>query len=330
MSVIPPITPNTFDVSKITFSELKKLDNGSYASYLNAANGPDRKLRVQGPQLPVPYKANDYQGNANYSVSQSFRDEATNAKVKAFRKMLDSIDAFVLNEVTKNAGKWLGIEGASKDMVKLFFTPSIHFAKDKVTKKVRTDLPPTFQAKLKQKNGAFDAEMFNKDLQRIKNSDGTFTSPLEILQQGTEFTGIFECTGIWIVDKKFGITWKLHSAWMNVSAGLASSGPAFVSDDGNTLVVASEGLSAEDEAGVLAAVAPEDEDAEDAAEDEEVAEEEAEEEAPVEEEEAVVAPPPLPVKVAPVVVTPTPAATTTAAPAAPKKVPKKTTTAASR
>lgn len=328
MSVIPPITPNTFDVSKLSFSELKKLDNGSYATYLNASNGPERKLRIQGPQLPVPYKANDYQGNANYSVSQSFRDEATNAKVKAFRKMVDAIDAFVLNEVTKNAGKWLGIEGASKDMVKLFFTPSVHFAKDKVTKKVRTDLPPTFQAKLKQKNGAFDAEMFNKDLQRIKNSDGSFTSPLEILQQGTEFTGIFECTGIWIVDKKFGITWKLHSAWMNVSAGISSSGPAFVSDDGNTLVVASEGLSAEEEAGVLAAVAPEEEGEEEAEEDEEAAEEE-EEEAPAE-EEPVVAPPPLPVKAAPAPVTPTPAATTVAAPAAPKKVPKKAATAASR
>ena len=329
MSVIPPITPNTFDVSKLTFSELKKLDNGSYASYINAANGPDRKLRIQGPQLPVPYKANDYQGNNNFSVSQSFRDEATNAKVKAFRKMVETVDSFVLNEVTKNAGKWLGIEGASKEMVKLFFTPSIHFAKDKVTKKVRTDLPPTFQAKLRQKNGAFDAEMFDKDLQRIKSSDGSFTSPLNILQQNTEFTGIFECGGIWIVDKKFGITWRLHSAWMNVSAGISSSGPAFVSDDGNTLVVASEGLSAEEEAGVLSAVAP-DEDAEDedAAEDEEAAEEE-EEEAPAE-EEPVVAPPPLPVKAAPAPVTPPPAATPVTAPPAPKKVPKKAATAASR
>jgi hypothetical protein len=327
MSVIPPITPNTFDVAKLSFSELKKLDNGSYATYINCANGPDRKLRVQGPQLPVPYKANDYQGNTNYSVSQSFRDESTNAKVKSFRKMVDTIDSFVLNEVTKNAGKWLGIEGASKEMVKLFFTPSIHFAKDKVTKKVRTDLPPTFQAKLRQKNGAFDAEMFDKDLQRIKNSDGTFTSPLNILQQGTEFTGIFECTGVWIVDKKFGITWKLHSAWMNVSAGISSSGPAFVSDDGNTLVVASEGLSAEEEAGVLAAVSPDD--GEEEAEAEAEPQEEAEEEEEEAEEEAVVAPPPLPVKVAP---TPAPAPVVTpapvTAPAGAKKVPKKTTAAA--
>jgi hypothetical protein len=204
-------------------------------------------------------------------------------------------------------------------MVKLFFTPSIHFAKDKVTKKVRTDLPPTFQAKLNQKNGAFDAEMYDKDLKPVKNEEGKLASPLQILQQNSEFTGIFECGGIWIVDKKFGVTWKLHSAWMNVSAGVSASGPSFVSEDGNSLVIASDGLSAEEEAGVLSAVAPDEEgDAEDEAE-----EEEAEEEA--EEEEAVVAPPPLPVKVAPAppVVTPAPVATAPVATAT-KKVPKKT------
>ena len=314
-------TPTTFNLSSLTFSELKKLDNGSSAIYMNYATGPDRKLRIQGPQMPVPYKANDYQGNGKFSVSQSFRDEAINPKVKSFRKMVESIDAFVLNEVTKNAGKYLGIEGASKEMVKLFFTPSVHFAKDKVTKKVRTDLPPTFQAKLNQKNGAFDAEMYDKDLKPVKNEEGKLASPLQILQQNSEFTGIFECGGIWIVDKKFGVTWKLHSAWMNVSAGVSAGGPSFVSEDGNSLVIASDGLSAEEEAGVLSAVAPDEEgDAEDEAEAEE---EEAEEEA--EEEEAVVAPPPLPVKVAPAppVVTPAPVATAPVATAT-KKVPKKT------
>ena len=265
--------------------------------------------------MPVPYKANDYQGNGKFSVSQSFRDEATNPKVKSFRKMVESVDAHVLNEVTKNAGKYLGIEGASKEMVKLFFTPSIHFAKDKVTKKVRTDLAPTFQGKLNQKNGAFDAEMYDKDLKPMKTEEGKLQSPLQILQQNTEFTGIYECNGIWIVDKKFGLTWRLHSAWMNVSAGVSASGPSFVSDDGNTLVV-SEGLSAEEEAGVLSAVAPEEEEAE-----EEEAEEEAEEEEEAAEEEPVVAPPPLPVKVAPA---PAPVAAPVAAPVtATKKVPKK-------
>ena len=321
---IPPFdmsvaTPTTFNLSSISFSEMKKLDNGSYAIYVNCATGPDRKLRIQGPQMPLPYKASDYQGNGKFSVSQSFRDEATNPKVKSFRKMVESIDAFVLNEVTKNAGKYLGIEGASKEMVKLFFTPSIHFAKDKVTKKVRTDLPPTFQGKLNQKNGAFDAEMYDKDLKPVKGEDGKLLSPLQILQQNAEFTGIFECGGIWIVDKKFGVTWRLHSAWMNVSAGVTASGPSFVSEDGNTLVV-SDGLSAEEEAGVLSAVAPDEEG--DAEEEAEAQEEEAEEEEEAAEEEPVVAPPPLPVKVAPVV-TPAPVAAATATTAT-KKVPKKT------
>jgi hypothetical protein len=332
---IPPFdmsvaTPTTFNLSSISFSEMKKLDNGSYAIYVNCATGPDRKLRIQGPQMPLPYKASDYQGNGKFSVSQSFRDEATNPKVKSFRKMVESIDAFVLNEVTKNAGKYLGIEGASKEMVKLFFTPSIHFAKDKVTKKVRTDLPPTFQGKLNQKNGAFDAEMYDKDLKPVKGEDGKLLSPLQILQQNAEFTGIFECGGIWIIDKKFGVTWRLHSAWMNVSTGVSASGPSFVSEDGNTLVI-SEGLSAEEEAGVLSAVAPDEEgeaEAEEDAEEEEAEEEEAE----VQEEEAVVAPPPLPVKVtpAPVVVTPAPVAAAPATATATKKVPKKTAATAAR
>ena len=53
-----PITPSNFDKTKLTVSDVKKLENGSSQVYINYDG---KRLRVQGPRLPIPYNAGDYQ-----------------------------------------------------------------------------------------------------------------------------------------------------------------------------------------------------------------------------------------------------------------------------
>jgi hypothetical protein len=208
--------------------------------------------------------ASDYQGNKKYNVQFSFRDRA-NPKVAAYIKMLEDIDNFVIDQATKNAGKWIKMPGASREAVSLFFTKSIRSAgldKDGNPK----DYPPTQKVALKERAGAFDAELYDEKKQLIEG-----VTPMEVLRRGAEVTSICDATGIWIVGNKFGISWKLHQAMINVPG---SGGPVrgFLGVEEDAPVV-SGGVSSAEEKDLMSAVMPS-EDADDDEEDEELDEEE--------------------------------------------------------
>lgn len=326
--------PSQFDLSKLTTSDLKSLKNGSHSVYVNYNGG---KLRLQTPQMPIPFNAGDYKapgqekGNGNYKVNLSFRDRTSKKAAKDLYDAIERIDNFIIDKVTANADKWLKMTGKSRDVIKEFYTPSLRVSKNK-DGSPRLDVPPTLSAALKQSNGAFDAEIYDKDLKRSKVPDSSakdgfrLASPLETLVRGTEATFQLDLTAIWIADKKFGVTWKVHSAWINQPGASASSGPGFVSEDGELLVVPGEtvasggaggpssSVSASEEDALLAAMlpataapaAPTAAAAEEEGEDEEGEEEEAEEEGE-EEGETVEAPPVPPVKTKAAAAAPAPA-----------------------
>ncbi len=151
--------------------------------------------------------------------------------------------------------------------------------------------------------------MYDADKQLMEG-----VTPLEVLRRGAEVTPILDATGIWISDKKFGVTWKLHQAVVNTPAEGASNG-CQVEDDDDLVVTskpASKKVSASEEADLMAAVLPTKSAPAPAVEEDE------EEDEDVEEDE-IVAAPPVPVKKA---------AAPAPAPAAPaKKVVKKVTKA---
>ena len=275
------VTPSNFDKSKLTVSDVKKLENGSSQVYINYDG---KRLRVQGPRLPVPYSAGDYQGNQKYKVQFSFRDRASNPKVAAYMKMLQEIDDFVVDQATKNAGKWFKMAGASREMIALFYTPTIKVSKDKEGNV--KDYPPTQALSLKQRNGAWMTELYDDKRSLLEG-----VSPLEVLRKGAEVTPMSDASSVWIADKKFGLSWSLYQALVNAPGEGGAYGCQIQDDEESSPVVVARTVSAQEEKTLMEAVMP----STDADEDEE------------EEEDEVVPAPPVPKKVV----------------AAPKKVVKK-------
>jgi len=262
------ITASSFNAKNLTVSELKKLDNGSGQVYLNYGGG---RLRVQSPQMSVPYDSGDYNGNQKYKVNMSFKGAAQNPKLAKFQEMLQAVDNYVIDTAVVNAGKWFKMPGASRELVAAFFTPTIKVSKDKDGNP--KDYPPTVVPKLAQRNGAFDAELYDD-----KNTMMEGVTPLDVLRRGAEIVAILDVSSIWVGDKKFGVTWKLHQACVKVP-GEGGSARGFLGVDEDTVV------SARDEADLMAAVMP----SKAAAAVEEDDEDE-------EEEEEVVPAPPVPAK----------------------------------
>jgi hypothetical protein len=292
------ILPQTFDISKITFSDVKSLEKSKMV-YMNYNGG---KVRTQSPQMPLPYNASDYNNNQNFKVSLSFRDltssdAAAKARVASFHAMIQAIDDLVIDKATANAGKWLGASGASRAEVKRLYTHSIRIPKTPEGAP-RTDIPSSFSVALKQKNGTFDAELYDADLRPIMKGE-RFASPLDHLVRGTEVVCQLDLTSIWLAAGKFGTTWKLHHAWVKVAGASNTKGvPGFVHDDGSAMPApafaasAAPAVSATEDAELLHAAVKATEETEDAEEEEETnEEEETTEEAAVEEEAEIPAPP---------------------------------------
>jgi hypothetical protein len=254
------VTPSNFDKTKLTVSEVKKLENGSSQVYINYDG---KRLRVQGPRLPIPYNAGDYQGNQKYKVQFSFRDRNSNPKVAAYVKMLEEIDSFVVDQATKNAGKWFKMAGASREMINLFYTPSIKVSKDK-DGNVK-DYPPSQAVNLKQRNGSWMTEIYDEKKQLLEG-----VSPMEVLRKGAEVTPMSDASSIWIADKKFGLVWSLYQTLINVPGEGGGFGCQIQDEDD---VVVASGVSAKEEKSLMEAVMPSadaDEDEEDEEEEDEV------------------------------------------------------------
>lgn len=310
-------TVSSFDAKKLSVSDVKKLDNGSSQVYINYDG---KRLRLQAPRLTVPYDAGDYKDNKKFKVSFSFKGMDSNPKVAGYFKVLEAIDNFVIDQATKNAAKWFKMPGASRDVVGTIYTPSVKYAIDQATGD-RKDLPPTQSVALKTPKGAFDTEMYDHRNQSIEGQ-----TPVEVLRRGAEVTPIVDATGIWIADKKFGLSWKLHQVRVDVAGeGGATRGFLGVEEDSSSsssIAVAAAGgagVSADDEEDLMAAVLPSKAEPPAPPADEDEDEEDNDE---------VIPAPPVPVKkpVAAVVSPPSTAATTATATAATttvKKVVKK-------
>jgi hypothetical protein len=247
------VSPSNFDAKKLTVSDIKKLDNGASQVYINYDG---KRLRVRAPRMPIPYDSGDYQGNEKFKVQFSFRDRNSNPKVQAYFDMLKAIDDFVIDQGVKNAGKWFKMAGASRDMIKLFFSDSTKFSKDKEGN--IKDYPPTQSVALKKRNGAFDSEIYDNDKQLMEG-----VTPVEALRRGAEVTPVIDAASIWVSDKKFGISWKLHQVVINAPGEGSASGCLIDDDEDDGVVVAKPAVkakapvvSADEEDDIMAAVMP--------------------------------------------------------------------------
>lgn len=232
------ITSSSFNGSKLTVGELKALAKSSQV-YLNYEG---RRMLLQGPQLNVPYDASDYQGDGKFKVQFSFKGRDGNPRVAKFHDVIEAIDNYVIDMAVKNCGKWFKKPGMTRDMLKLFFKPTLRYSKDKDGNEKR-EYPPHMSVALKRRvspdnNGPFIAEIYDDSRKMIEG-----VTPVEALRRNAEVVPILSCGGVWIVDGKFGITWTLHQAIIKVPGeGTSSRGFLGVDDEAgdSTLVTAAD------------------------------------------------------------------------------------------
>jgi hypothetical protein len=198
------VAPESFNVSKITFSAVKSLDSGGKQAFLNYDGRP---LIMQVGPLETSFGLSIFDkvpgAPPKYSVDLKLRgydDAATNPKTAAIYSALNGLDEFMIDQGVKNSVAWF--RGAkARDVLAELYTTTVRFSKD-AEGNVKP-YPPTIKLQLRQRDGKFETQVYDDKKRPMTDI------PLEdILVKGTVMTALIQCTGVWFAGGKYGLSWK--------------------------------------------------------------------------------------------------------------------------
>jgi len=196
------VLPSQFDVSKISFGEIKSLQSGAKTVNMSYAGGP-LILQLSNVDLPYGLNADDKFGPVKYSVNLSLNGFDSKPKTKEIFEMLESVDNRVTTEcVEKN---WLRKPGMTQQILKQMklYKPTVKFSEDANTG-ARKPYPPTVKVSLRQRNGKFETTFYDTDKKEIKDV------PIEdLIVKRMCVSALIECTGVWVSSVGCGLSWKL-------------------------------------------------------------------------------------------------------------------------
>jgi len=196
------VLPSQFDVSKLSFGEIKSLQSGAKSVNMNYSGGP-LILQLSNVDLPYGLNADDKFGPRKYSVNLSLNGYDTKPKMKEIFDMLEAIDDRVTGEcVEKN---WLKKPGMTQQILKQMklYKSTVKFSEDSNTG-ARKPYPPTVKVSLRQRNGQFETSFFGTDKKEIKDV------PIEdLIVKRMSVSALIECTGVWVSSVGCGLSWKL-------------------------------------------------------------------------------------------------------------------------
>lgn len=201
-----------WDVTNARFMQPKINDRGGKSVNI-ISNQTNRGLHISLPFLNT-WGVSDYvdektgESDGKYSISLSFpsEDYATAAATEALAK-LKEFENFILDSAVKNSEVWWG-ELMSREVAKHTFFPFIKYTRNKETKKLDLSKPPTIRAKIPFYDGRWNTEIYNIKSQLIYPADDN-TTPMDHIPSRSQVACVFQCGGIWIGGKGWGLTWKL-------------------------------------------------------------------------------------------------------------------------
>lgn len=203
MSTSSIILAKDLDLSKVTYDEPRKLDNGGKMIYVSFKRQP---IRIQTPRCYVPFGVNVYKNDdtntETHSIDMSFDGKDTVPAMKDFYNKIRMFDEMNVSKGFEYHQSWFRKKYQSKEVIEALYTTMIKYPKDK-NGDFTTDWPPTLKFKLPMdKNGKYTFETYNTNNELIDIKD--------VATKGSRMIAILKCNGIWLAGGKFGMSWKVE------------------------------------------------------------------------------------------------------------------------
>lgn len=206
------IKAKDFKPENISFSAPKANKHGGKIVYINYNYGNDaspRPLRIQFEKSKVPFGISGWSQSAsdkksgeptltsNDTLEISFNDKNTELIEK-----LHELEELAIKLAADNSKDFFKKKYTLNEL-RLFYKTSI---KQSDSEEGENKYPPRFKTKmLKSAEGDYVAKLYGQHNERIEfNVDNSAT----VFPKGSEAICIVECSGLWIVNQSFGISWR--------------------------------------------------------------------------------------------------------------------------
>lgn len=193
------------DISSLVYSAPKINSIGGQTVFVNDASR--NKIRVHTPKCYLPFGVSEY--NDKFSLQMSLNSE-TDA-MKNFKNFLENLDKNNIQQGVKNPNWWKKPTISEETVAELY---------NSSMKQNNPNYPPMFKAKLPFKNGEFDGNIYDDKRNLISFDKITKSCHVE---------AIVELTGIYFVQKEFGLSWKVVQLKVYPSEKMV--GYSFLDDD---------------------------------------------------------------------------------------------------
>jgi len=220
------LLPKSVDMSKVTFSDMRTLDNGAKSVYINLDSCP---LIIQTPAMFTPFGLSKYNAGDStetkvgerekWTLQLAMRDIDTKESMGNFYKLLKSLDASILNAGVEKSKVWFKKQ-LTPEVLKELCTSLIIYPKDKVTGEITDKYPPMFRITVPVVDGKVACDCYDENKEKLT---------LNTIDKGSQVTAIIKCNGIWIAGSKFGCSWT--PLQLKVINKVGISGYAFLGDD---------------------------------------------------------------------------------------------------
>ena len=135
-------------------------------------------------------------------------DEYSSEATNEFLQKMKDFESKVLDAAVEHSEKWWG-ETMSREICKHTFFPFLKYRKNKETKKLDFDSPPSVRAKVPKYGDKWNIELYDTEQNQIFPCDDPEATPPDFVPKMSNIACVLQCGGVWIGGKGWGLTWKM-------------------------------------------------------------------------------------------------------------------------
>jgi hypothetical protein len=173
----------------------------------------NRSLHISTPLL-MTWGIADFvddkgESDGKFSMSLNFpNNEYTTKATSEFLQKLKDFENQILDDAVTNSELWWG-EEMSREVAKHTFFPFLKYSKNKDTKKIDLNKPPSIRAKVPFYDNRWAVEIYDTKSNLLFPCGNNNLTPVDFVPKQSQVACVLQCGGIWIGGKGWGLTWKL-------------------------------------------------------------------------------------------------------------------------
>lgn len=190
-------------------------------SWMN--NKKSGRLVITSPVL-MTWGMSSYEGKS-YDMNLQFPPRDTLPELQdvgQFLANLETFEAKLCRDAVEHSKKWFG-KVMTKEQIEVLWSPMLRYRKDPQTGEPDVTQSPTWKVKFPYFENVFKCEIYNMDGELLyKPNDKRYADVdlEEIIQKKADVKLAAINGGIWFANGKFGVTWRLQQAAVEVKESM--------------------------------------------------------------------------------------------------------------